>query len=104
MYARRYDEAVDQAKRTFDLDHNFIGGKNWLCHTYCMKGMYAEALAIAEKSLDADMPFLADAGYSYAKTGQREKALQDHRAVARGRKEKIRNELLGRRHIRSSGR
>ncbi|MEP6788000.1 MAG: hypothetical protein ABJB40_06180 [Acidobacteriota bacterium] len=76
MYARRFDEAVDQAKKTYDLDPNFIGGKNWLCHTYDLKGMYAESLAIAEKSLDSDMPFLADAGYAYAKTGQREKALQ----------------------------
>ena len=75
MYARRFDEAVDQARRTYDLDPNFIGGKNWLCHTYDMKGMYAESLAIAEKSLDSDMPFLADAGYAYAKTGQKEKAL-----------------------------
>jgi tetratricopeptide (TPR) repeat protein len=75
MYARRFDEAVDQAKKTYDLDPNFVGGKNWLCHTYNMKGMYAESLAIAEKSLDSDMPFLADAGYAYAKTGQREKAL-----------------------------
>jgi len=76
MYARRFDEAVVQAKKTFDLDPNFIGGKNWLCHTYAMKGMYPETLAIAEKSLDSDMPFLADAGYVYAKTGQREKAME----------------------------
>lgn len=76
LYARRFDDAVDQAKKTYDLDPNFIGAKNWLCHAYDMKGMYLESLAIAEKSLDSDMPFLADAGYAYAKTGQREKALQ----------------------------
>ena len=75
MYARRFDEAVAQAKKTYDLDPNFIGGKNWLCHTYDMKGMYAESLAIAEKSLDSEMPFLSDAAFAYAKTGQREKAL-----------------------------
>ena len=75
MYARRFDEAVQQAKKTFDLDPNFIGGKNWLCHTYNLKGMYAESLAISEKSLDSDMPFLSDAGYAYAKTNQRDKAL-----------------------------
>jgi tetratricopeptide (TPR) repeat protein len=75
MYARRFDEAVEQAKKTYDLDPNFIGGKNWLCHTYNMKGMYAESLAIAEKSLDSEMPFLSNAGFAYAKTGQREKAL-----------------------------
>ncbi len=75
MYARRFDEAVEQAKKTYDLDPNFVGGKNWLCHTYNLKGMYAESLAISEKSLDSDMPFLSDAGYAYAKTNQREKAL-----------------------------
>ncbi|HVF31145.1 MAG TPA: hypothetical protein VNA22_09245, partial [Pyrinomonadaceae bacterium] len=30
MYARRFDEAVEQAKKTYDLDPNFIGGINWL--------------------------------------------------------------------------
>lgn len=76
MYARRFDDAVEQAKKTYDLDPNFIGGKNWICHTYNLKGMYAESLAISEKSLDSDMPFLADAGYSYAKLGQRNKAVE----------------------------
>ena len=75
MYARHFDEAVAQAKKTYDLDPNFGAGKSWLCHTYSIKGMYAESMAIAEKSLDSDMPFLSDAGYVYAKTGQREKAL-----------------------------
>jgi tetratricopeptide (TPR) repeat protein len=75
MYARRFDEAVEQAKKTYDLDPNFAGAKNWVCHTYNLKGMYAESLAIAERSLDSDMPFLADAGYAFAKTGQRDKAL-----------------------------
>jgi len=75
MYARRFDEAVEQAKKTYDLDPKFVGGKNWLCHTYNMKGMHAESLAIAEQSLDSDMPFLAAAGYAFAKTGEREKAL-----------------------------
>jgi TolB-like protein/Tfp pilus assembly protein PilF len=75
MYARHFDEAVEQAKKTLDLDPNFVAGKNWLCHTYNAKGMYAESLAIAEKSLDSEMPFLSDAALAYAKTGQREKAL-----------------------------
>jgi serine/threonine-protein kinase len=75
MYARRFDEAVAQAKKTYDLDPNFIGGRNWLCHTYNLKGMYAESLSISEKSLDSEMPFLSDAAVAYAKTGQRDKAL-----------------------------
>jgi adenylate cyclase len=75
MYARRFDEAVEQAKRTYDLDPDFIGSINWLGHTNAAKGNYADALAMVEKSADSDMPLRAAAGYAYAKTGQRSKAL-----------------------------
>jgi tetratricopeptide (TPR) repeat protein len=77
MYARRFDEAVEQAKKTYDLDPNFIGSINWLGHTYAAKGMYAEALEMVAKRSDSDMPLRAAAGYSYAKTGQRDKALEN---------------------------
>ena len=75
MYARRFDEAVEQAKKTYDLDPTFIGGINWLGHTYAAKGMYPEAQATVEKYLDSPMPLRTTAGYVYAKTGQREKAI-----------------------------
>ena len=75
MYARHFDQAIDQAKKTSDLDPNFFGAKNWLCHAYEAKGMYAESLLISEKTLQSENPFLADAGYVYAKTGRRQEAL-----------------------------
>ena len=75
MYARRFDEAVVQAKKTYDLDPDFIGSINWLGHTYAARGMYSEALGMVEKRFDSDMPMRAAAGYVYAKTGQRDKAL-----------------------------
>jgi tetratricopeptide (TPR) repeat protein len=75
MYARRFDEAAEQAKKTYDLDPNFVGGRSWLCHTYILKGLYAESLAISETTLDSEMPFLTDAAFAYAKTGRRDKAL-----------------------------
>lgn len=75
MYARRFDEALEQAKKTYDLDPNFVGARSWLAHTYNTKGMYAEALSIAEKTLDSDMPFLSDAGFAYARTSRRQEAL-----------------------------
>src|SRR5688572_10635802 len=34
MYARRFDEAVEQARKTYDLDPDFLGSINWLGHTY----------------------------------------------------------------------
>ena len=76
MYARRFDEAVEQAKKTYDLDPTFIGSINWLAHSYASDGKYNEALATVEKSLDSHMPLRTTAGYVYAKTGQRAKALE----------------------------
>lgn len=74
LYARRFDEALDQAKKTHDLDPSFISGQTWLCHAYNTKGMYAESLALAEKTLDSNMPFLSDAGIAYSKLGRRQEA------------------------------
>jgi TolB-like protein/Flp pilus assembly protein TadD len=74
LYARRFDEALDQAKKTHDLDPSFISGQTWLCHAYNTKGMYAESLAFAEKTLDSNMPFLSDAGIAYSKLGRRQEA------------------------------
>ncbi|MEO5858279.1 MAG: hypothetical protein ABIR33_04945 [Pyrinomonadaceae bacterium] len=75
MYARRFDEAVEQAKKTYDLDPEFLGSINWLGHAYAARGMYAEALTMVGKRSESDMPLRAAAGYCYAKMGQREKAL-----------------------------
>lgn len=77
LYARRFDEAVEQAKKTYDLDPEFIGSINWLGHAYAAKGMYAEALDMVVKRSESDMPLRAAAGFCYAKTGQREKALEN---------------------------
>jgi Predicted integral membrane protein len=76
MYAHRFDEALDQAKKTHDLDPTHIGGLSWIAHTYNAKGMYAESLAITEPTLQAGKPnpMLAQAGFAYAKTGRREEA------------------------------
>lgn len=75
MYARRFGEAVEQAKKTYDLDPAFIGSRNWLAHAYNANGSYADALAVAEPSMNSAMPLFTGAAYAYAKTGQRDKAL-----------------------------
>jgi serine/threonine-protein kinase len=74
MYARQFDNALEQAKKTYELDRNFIAGQSWLAHTYNAKGMYSESLSISEKTLDSSFPFLAQLGYTYAKTGRRREA------------------------------
>ncbi len=74
LYARQYDNSLEQARKTYDLDPTFIGGKNWLVHAYEMKGMYAESLALSEKTSGSDYELLADLVYGYAKTGRRREA------------------------------
>ena len=74
MYARQFERALEQAKKTYDLDPTFFGGQNWLCHTYDARGMYAESLSICEKTVGTTFPLLAPMGYAYAKTGRRREA------------------------------
>jgi TolB-like protein/DNA-binding winged helix-turn-helix (wHTH) protein/Tfp pilus assembly protein PilF len=47
--ARRYDEAIAQSRRTLELEPNFTEAWGCLLRAYQYKGMYAEALAEAER-------------------------------------------------------
>src|SRR5258708_17988121 len=77
MYARQNDLALEQARKTFDLEPNHITARVWLANVYESLGMYNEAIALSEESIKghlSDQYFLFYAGYAYAKTGRREKA------------------------------
>jgi serine/threonine protein kinase/Tfp pilus assembly protein PilF len=74
MYARQFDAALEQARKTSDLDPNFVIGKSWLCFTLNAKGRYAESLAISEKTLQRDSLLFPQASYAYAKMGRRQQA------------------------------
>jgi serine/threonine protein kinase/tetratricopeptide (TPR) repeat protein len=74
LYARQFVKALDQAKKTYDLDPNLVTGQNWMCHAYDVNGMYAESLAISERAAQSNRSLLAGLGYAYAKSGQRQKA------------------------------
>ncbi len=74
LYARQFDKALDQAKKTYDMDPNLVTGQNWICHAYDVNGMYAESLAISEKRTQSNHSLFAALGYAYAKSGQRQKA------------------------------
>lgn len=75
MYARRFDEALEQARKTYELDPNQVGARRWLAHTYNAKGMYTEALSVAEHISQRDIAFQTHDGYPYAKLGRRSEAL-----------------------------
>ena len=87
MYSRQNDLALQQARRTFDLEPTHVTARVWLQDVYASQGMYGEAIAFCEdflKSHPTDQSSLLYAGYSYAKTGRRaeaEAAIQKIRAL-----------------------
>ena len=74
LYARKFDLAVEQAKKTYELDPTQIGAQSWLQHSYNAKGMYTEALALSERISRSDYLFLHHKGYALAKLGRRQEA------------------------------
>jgi serine/threonine protein kinase/tetratricopeptide (TPR) repeat protein len=48
--ARRYDEAVDQLRKTMDMDANYFPTHRWLALTYLGKSMPEQALQEAQKA------------------------------------------------------
>ena len=91
MYARRFDEAVEQARRTYQLDPHQVGAQNWLCHTLNAAGLHAEAVTIGEQvKRTAASSINACLGIAYAGTGQREKS----QAIMAEVKEKGKSEYI----------
>jgi tetratricopeptide (TPR) repeat protein len=81
----RYDEAIEQHKKTLELDQNFAAAHGWLGDAYCQKGMFAEAIAEHQKVrlLSGSGPYgLGPLGYAYARSGSVNEA------------EKVLNQLL----------
>ncbi len=86
-WARRYDQAVEQFRKTLDLDPNFAQGHLWLGHCYERRGMYGEAIAEFQKAngLFGENPrALGLLGHVYAISGRKREArkiLADLKAV-----------------------
>ena len=75
--AREYDRALEQGKKTHELEPNFVSGRWNLCQAYTANGMYAEAIALSAQTLQTDPTsqfMLQSAGYAYAKSGRRNDA------------------------------
>jgi tetratricopeptide (TPR) repeat protein len=74
LYARQFANALEQGKKTYDLDPGLVTAQNWLCHSYEVNGMYAESLAISEKTLGSSYPLYPSLVEAYAKMGRRKQA------------------------------
>jgi TolB-like protein/class 3 adenylate cyclase/Flp pilus assembly protein TadD len=81
-YARRYDQAVDQAHRTLAMDPKFARAHWLLGVVYLQQGMNEEAIAElqAARQLEDSQRVIAQLGYAYAVSGRMsdaQKALTD---------------------------
>jgi tetratricopeptide (TPR) repeat protein len=78
FYGGRYDEALEQARKTFERDSNFVGVRQELVRVYAQLGRCAEALAVLEHTVDQPTSVLRGVrGYTYAKCGRQAQALAE---------------------------
>ena len=74
-WAGKLDEAIAQLKRTVDMDPSFGPAHMHLARVYVAKGMYDEA--ITEFQTSGYYRTTGSLGYTYAKSGRREDALNE---------------------------
>jgi len=77
-FARRFDEAIDQCRKTLEMDPSFSITHSLLGRLYLAKGLYREGLAEAEKyaELNRSSPIaLMLLAYAHARSGERSEAL-----------------------------
>jgi TolB-like protein/Tfp pilus assembly protein PilF len=73
-FARRFDESIEQDRKTLDMDPDYARSHFGLGVTYTAKGMYREALAEFEKQPGGwGKPLVA---YTYARLGERAQAVR----------------------------
>ncbi len=87
--AGQNDKALEQAKKTYDLEPSHPIGRWMLSQAYIYKGMYGEAISLNEQWLQTDPAnqfALRDAAIAYAKAGRPEKAeemISKYRQIAK---------------------
>jgi TolB-like protein/DNA-binding winged helix-turn-helix (wHTH) protein/Flp pilus assembly protein TadD len=76
FFARQYDRAIEQLRKTLEMDPNFVQARFWLAVSYAQKGMFREAIADLQGvwQLDDTKVTLSVLGMVYGLSGQREKA------------------------------
>jgi len=74
LYARQFDKALDQARKTYELDPTQPSARHWMCHSYNINGMYEDSLGISEKVGETSTALYSVQAYAYARSGRREQA------------------------------
>lgn len=76
-HARRFDEAIEQLRKTLDLDPNFYLARLDLAQAYAESRRYAESLAELKKAAELSRDGVLTAlGYVYAISGRGREARQ----------------------------
>ncbi|MDT5120761.1 MAG: eukaryotic-like serine/threonine-protein kinase [Acidobacteriota bacterium] len=77
-FARQYDQAIEQCRKTIELDQNFWWAHQQLSGLYERKGQFPEAIAELQKArqLDNNPLILAKLARAYALSGKRAEALK----------------------------
>jgi len=76
-YARRYDEAIEQGRKTIDLDPNYAMAHAYLGQAFIQKRMFREAVEELQKAItlaEQNPEVIAILGYAYAAAGNRKEA------------------------------
>lgn len=74
LYSRRYDEAIEQLRKTLEIDPDFLIARYMLALAYEQKGMYGRAIAELTKAKDqfgGGGTYAAALGHIYAVSGDK---------------------------------
>src|SRR2546429_4533437 len=78
-FAQRYDESIDQYRKSLQVDPDFPIAHKGLAEVYTQKGMHEEALREIEKAIvlsERSIFILDDLGYIYARAGKIDGAMK----------------------------
>lgn len=70
--ARQYDHAIEQCRKTLEMDTNFVVAHGWLGQTYLQKGMFHEASKEFQKAIELSEGshfYVAMLGHAHAVAG-----------------------------------
>jgi serine/threonine-protein kinase len=78
-FARQYDRAIEQFRKTIDMDPNFASAHFDIAESYVVKRMYAEAIAEYRKGLaisGRNLTYLSELGWAHAQAGNTTEAMK----------------------------
>jgi len=72
-YAREYDQAIEQAGKTLEIDSSFVNATRVLSAAYQAQGRYGESIAVLQEALESSpdqRECLGELGYAYGRSGK----------------------------------